>query len=192
MPAAPPVMQSPHPSMPTVPGSGPGLPSGLPGQAPLPADSPLANLRDIHLPDAVNFWPPAWGWWAVTFALLMILVALLLMLYLRWKKHAPIRAALAELKQMEMDYQQQNNAAATINQIGQLLKRVSLTRHSRHSVAGLTGSEWLSYLDKTGQTNLFTQGEGKVLAQDRFNPKTSASSNVAELISISRRWVKMQ
>lgn len=175
--------------MPSVPGSGPG---GLPGQAPLPTDSPLANLKDIHLPDPISFWPPAWGWWVVSLSLLLILLVLLFMLYQQWKKQAPIRAALAELKQMEAAHQQQNNTAETIDQIGKLLKRVSLTRHSRHDVAGLTGSDWLAFLDQTGQTNLFTQGDGKVLAQDRFNPKTSFSGNVAELFSLSRRWVKMQ
>jgi len=33
-------------------------------------ENPLVNLKDIHLPPPVSFWPPAPGWWIL--ALLMI------------------------------------------------------------------------------------------------------------------------
>ncbi|MDP7406676.1 MAG: DUF4381 domain-containing protein, partial [SAR324 cluster bacterium] len=28
---------------------------------------PLAALRDVHLPPAVSWWPPAPGWWIIFF-----------------------------------------------------------------------------------------------------------------------------
>ena len=33
-------------------------------------ENPLVNLKDIHLPPPVPFWPPAPGWWIL--ALLLI------------------------------------------------------------------------------------------------------------------------
>ncbi|HAD08873.1 MAG TPA: hypothetical protein DCF62_05290 [Porticoccaceae bacterium] len=34
---------------------------------------PLAQLRDIHLPEAIGWWPPAPGWWLLTLLLIAAL-----------------------------------------------------------------------------------------------------------------------
>ncbi len=40
------------------------LPQAAPGIVPRAAsEDPLAQLRDLHLPQAVADWPPALGWW---------------------------------------------------------------------------------------------------------------------------------
>ena len=42
---------------------------------------PLAQLRDIHLPDGVAWWPPAPGWW-----LLLLLLAVIGALIWRYRQ----------------------------------------------------------------------------------------------------------
>ena len=32
----------------------------------------LPNLRDIHIPDGVSAFPPAYGWWVMLLALLLM------------------------------------------------------------------------------------------------------------------------
>ena len=61
-----------------------------------PAD-PLAQLRDIHLPEPVSWWPPAPGWWIVL--LLSLAAVVLVIYYLRkyWLQRRYRRVALREL-----------------------------------------------------------------------------------------------
>ncbi len=37
------------------------------------ANDPLAQLRDIHLPDPISWWPPAPGWWVLAVVVLALL-----------------------------------------------------------------------------------------------------------------------
>ena len=29
------------------------------------APDPLQDLRDVHMPDPISWWPPAFGWWMI-------------------------------------------------------------------------------------------------------------------------------
>jgi hypothetical protein len=44
---------------------------------------PLAALRDIHLPEAVSFWPLAPGWWIALGIMVGLAVAILALIVLR-------------------------------------------------------------------------------------------------------------
>ena len=66
----------------------------------------LAQLRDIHLPDAVHMWPPAPGWW---FAFgLMVLAVTVIFLRVRANRRSLRRAALRELDSVENSYRRKD------------------------------------------------------------------------------------
>lgn len=66
----------------------------------------LEQLRDIHLPEAVHWWPPAPGWWIVTTLVLALLIWLGRYLQRRYR-HQYFRSESRELlKQIWLDYQQ--------------------------------------------------------------------------------------
>ena len=66
----------------------------------------LEQLRDIHLPEAVHWWPPAPGWWIVTTLVLALLIWLVRYLQRRYR-HQYFRSESRELlKQIWLDYQQ--------------------------------------------------------------------------------------
>lgn len=97
-------------------------------------------LADLHLPDAPTFWPPSWGWW-----LCLIVVISLLVIVMRWQQRKSAqnqarREALSQLKGL--------NSPAQFEQLNLLLRQVAMTYHPRQTVAGLTGEQWLSYLDQ--------------------------------------------
>jgi hypothetical protein len=67
---------------------------------------PLTQLRDIHLPSSIGWWPVAYGWMVlvVLIAVLAVFSGIYIGRLVRWGR--PRREALRLLKQYEKDYQQ--------------------------------------------------------------------------------------
>ena len=100
-------------------------------------------LRDLHLPEAVGWWPLAPGWWV-----LVVLAAVLSgwLAYRGWRQrqfNAARRYAMRELAQVEAEYLQHRDPVALAQRVSELLRRAMLAYAPRHEVAGLTGEDWL-------------------------------------------------
>jgi hypothetical protein len=150
---------------------------------------PLSQLRDIHLPAPVGWWPPAPGWWLLTLGLIALIVGSSLWMWQRYRKRAYRREALAQLQQIRDTYQTNQDAQYLLSELSALLKRTAITRYGRDEIAGLTGQRWLTFLDRTGQTNQFSSGEGQALAQ-RFGP--TPTLNGGQLLNAVEHWLKKQ
>lgn len=142
-------------------------------------------LRDIHLPDPVGWWPPAVGWWAALVLALLVLTGLIVGIR-RWRQVAPVAAALRELAQLEAD--DIMTAREKLQTLSRLMKRVALSLHSRETVAGLTGDQWLRWLDETGGSTCFSQGAGRSLVEAPFRSEAN-DEEVAGLIRLCRDWL---
>ena len=109
------------------------------------SDPATLPLRDIHLPEPVSWWPPAYGWWLLALALL----ALGLWALAR-RARRPARSsraiALDALDAVEARYRAQGDARAAAAAISTLLRRLALSLAPREEVAGLTGERWLGWL----------------------------------------------
>lgn len=143
----------------------------------------LSQLRDIHTPAAVSWWPPAPGWWLL--ALLVVAtgigVGAWLWLYQRnrWR-----RAALGELRRVRS-----LDAAAQVRELSVLLRRVALRRYPREQVAALAGDAWLAFLDRAmGQETPFQSGVGRVLAVGPYAPAPAVETEA--LLALCERWIK--
>ena len=67
-------------------------------------DENALPLRDLHLPDAIGWWPPAPGWWVVIALLAAGLGYLAWRAFLRWQFNGPRRYALRQLARYEAEY----------------------------------------------------------------------------------------
>ncbi len=153
---------------------------------------PLAELRELALPNAIGVWPPAIGWWIVS--VLIIAILALIIYYLRkkialnrWRKLARI-----ELKKLR-DKQERNTESDDDLLIAssQLFRRVALQIDSRTSIAVLSGWEWAKKLDELSATTEFTQGRGKVLASDIWKkPKSSQSQQLTQVFDLLEEFIK--
>ncbi|MGI9334293.1 MAG: DUF4381 domain-containing protein, partial [Gammaproteobacteria bacterium] len=101
---------------------------------------PLAELRDIHLPEAPLWWPPAPGWWLLG-ALVLLAAVLLFRAYLRARaRNASRRAALVALRALRRRHEQGEAPAVVAAALSSLLKRYVLTRYPPADVASLSGA----------------------------------------------------
>ena len=150
-------------------------------------ENPLVNLKDIHLPPPVSFWPPAPGWWILAVLLISSLFICSVWFYRQHKKRKPKIEALRILRDLQILYLNSQDEVASLRSLSNLLRRTALTFHDKDAVASLQGSSWLEFLDKTGKTKEFSQGAGKVLGNEVFQQKVNPDMNA--LFPLVKKWI---
>ena len=122
-------------------------------------------LRDIHLPEAIGWWPPAPGWWLLAALVFVALVILLRAFLKRRARGAARRKALRELDVLLRDFEAHRDAVRFAAGVSALLRRAMLAYAPRSEVAGLTGDAWLEWLDRGLEQPQFLHGPGRGLLE---------------------------
>lgn len=150
--------------------------------------NPLDQLKDIHLPATVNWWPLAPGWWALL-VLLLALSGLIALKRARSRKHRQlVKAAVGSLDQLAQD--KSLSQAEWLKALSTLLRQIVINMHGREAGAGLVGNDWLAYLDQHAGNQAFSQGVGKVLASQPYQPHSDYDREA--LLQLVRKWIKRQ
>jgi len=143
----------------------------------------LSQLRDIHLPAPVSWWPPAPGWWLLA-AILLGLIIIGYWLIRRHRINRWRRQALAQLAQLKA-----GEDATVAAQLSVLLRRVAISRYPQAKVAALTGEAWLTFLDDTLDSGTpFQTGPGRALVTGPYTAE--AEIDAPALLSLAERWIK--
>lgn len=152
---------------------------------------PLAQLRDIHVPAEVSWWPPAPGWW---FAAATLIPAAVLLLWW-WRRHQRRcyqRVALLRLEQLCRTCQ--DDPHALVRELSVLLRRAAILHYPAHDCAGLSGQEWLQFLDQTldsgADPGQFSAGAGQCLADAPYRRGASAEIDTQALADLARCWLR--
>lgn len=132
--------------------------------------SSLNNLREIILPEAPPFWPPAPGVLIILFFILSAIVYITYRLVLYRRKNRYRKAGLLLLDDVE-----------TVYELSVLLKRVALAVFPREQVASLHGQEWQQFLNDTCSSCSFSNS---ILSNN------NNSTVDLELIDCARIWIK--
>jgi hypothetical protein len=154
---------------------------------------PFDQLRDIHGPDAVGWWPPAPGWWLV--ALGALLAAWLLLAAARfvwrypfftwhhdaWRRLVGLRRALAT-----------DSPAEVATGLSELLRRVAMARLGRDSCAGLAGDDWLAWLAANDPEGFDWRRHGRPLIDLPYAPpgETADAAQLRRLIDAAIPWTR--
>ena len=144
------------------------------------------QLKELHLPDSVSWWPPAIGWWIIVLVIPLLFV-LGLWLYRYLTRKTAIKTArkiLVDLKKNE-----QLNDREKLIQLSILFRRVAISI-SKEQVAGLTGKEWLAFLDKSIKGDPFSEGIGQLLITVPYQKIMPTRDELDQLFDICEEWLK--
>jgi hypothetical protein len=153
----------------------------------------LRPLRDIH--DALGnpWWPLASGWWL----LLGLLVGLLALV---WHYRGGRRLLLPAIPLLHIgdwrwdahrELQRLRRATAgqplkaRVAELSELLKRIAMARHGRHSCAGLHGQAWLDWLSEQDPDGFDWRQHGQLLLRAPYAPALLLESGSAAFGSAS-------
>lgn len=144
------------------------------------------ELRDIHLPDPVSWWPPAPGWYGVLLLLVLLIVAAWFVL----KKQRQLslkKLAILELDKIELAFAQHQNTQQLCSDVSILLRRIAMSYTTRDNQAGVIGKEWLNQLNRLSGQILFDDQLADYLL---FAPYQKQNTAPAErLISAVKQWI---
>ena len=143
----------------------------------------LQELRDIHLPSKVSFWPLAWGFWV-----LITLVPLCAAIYRLLKPYCMAfqikKSYLAKLEALEASAHPD-----TLSSIALLLKQAALMNYPRAEVAPLYGDKWLVFLSKSAK-NIKLDDAKKIFSEALYQPPQQLDLKPA--LALAKSWLKQQ
>ena len=156
------------------------------------------NLKDIHLPEPILWWPLAPGWWMVI-ALLFVAVGLLVIAKKIYQSKQLKRDIAAELEIIKQQFSQTQNKRVLAKSLSILLRRVCISYQTTQNVAGLTGDDWLLWLDNeqvssttrnTAKSLKFQSETGKALLKAPYLPENSELDfDAKHLIRLCESWL---
>lgn len=154
----------------------------------------FANLpiRDMHLPEAVSWWPPAPGWWLLLLLLIFALAGGLRWLKQRRNKLRLYKSAMAEIQRLEQQFLQNHDSRQLVEALSVLMRRISLSCYPKKEVASLSGAAWLEFLnrafaDDRGQSP-FSATQQAALLEGPFNPRMEVDGE--DLLGKAKTWIE--
>jgi cbb3-type cytochrome oxidase subunit 3 len=149
------------------------------------------QLRDIHLPESISWWPPAPGWWLV----LGMVISICVIAYLAYRYHQHRRlhrAARLELQKIQQAFIETSDSQLLVRSLSIWLRRVCLSFYPRADVAGLTGTAWLEFLDQAliqkQRPERFSDETGRLLNHAPYRPAGHIETDA--LLALCQTWLQ--
>ena len=142
---------------------------------------PLAELRPLHLPPEIGWWPPAPGWWLLA----LMLMAFVAWVMIVWRRGAARREALRIIRSVERS---ELAGSALAQQVNLLLRRYAMACYPRQKAEALAGDAWLEFLHRHGAGRDFTSTAAQALTGAAF--ALNADVDRGALVDLARHWIK--
>ncbi len=152
-----------------------------------PADLPL---RDIHLPEAIGWWPPATGWMVLAIVI-VVSAGFAVFLYRRRLKTTAEHAAISELDAIVAALRIDGNGHVCAQALSRLARRVSLL-YGGPETAAAVGDAWLDTIRKLSGSGSLSVPVTEVLLVAPYSPSSAervAIEDYRAAAEVLRRWI---
>ncbi len=147
----------------------------------------LKNLRDIHLPDPISWWPPAPGWW-LGLALAAALAGCLYWL-LKRRSDPLARAAMLELADIRRRFEAGADHGRLLGDLSALLRRVAIKRLAGQPPTAIVDQRWVALLasvlppeEHNGDADFALFATGPYQPQPKFDAHAT--------LDLAARWIR--
>lgn len=147
--------------------------------------NPLAQLKDIHLPEAISWWPLAIGWWIAGICVIVGIYFAVNFGLRHYFNQRYRQQALIALNNLPVLDQHQRLIG-----LFSLLKQVANSAYPQQNFASLNNKEFIKFLQSSCTKQIFTDGTAN-WEQLLYAQQPSVTSDlVDQLITQSRFWIK--
>jgi len=116
------------------------------------APNPLDQLRDIHLPEPISWWPLAPGWWILIIASCLLLAWLINLLYRRYIAKLYRRQALKKLQQLTLA-----DDSSQLRELFELLKQTAISAYPNSYPASQSIEPFIRFMQLSCDRPVFDQ-----------------------------------
>ena len=170
-------------------------------QAPLAQGSsledPLSQLRDIHLPEPISWWPPAPGWWILAVIVVTTLFFLSRWLIKRRANNCYRREAIHQLNEIVTTTNSQESSNLEPNNLEKcqalltLLRRTAKTAYPRLFLESELTESMLSHLNHCCKQAVFDDSLQKSLGQLLYQASPDISNDLLQQLQQgTEQWIK--
>lgn len=153
-------------------------------------NDPLAQLRDIHLPEPISWWPLAPGWWALIILCLALSIWLVSRAVQRWRANLYRRQALQKLTLLNNELSFTNGQKLVMT--FEILKQAVNSAYPSQFFSSLELNAFVAFLQSSCDKPLFA-----LLPEDLdilLYGKPSASNNknliMEDVFGSSQQWLR--
>lgn len=142
----------------------------------------LPELRDIHIPEGVSIFPPAYGWWMILAIVIVSIIAYNLILKIRIKSKK--NYALKLLSQINI-----NNIIPAAVEISEILRRICILKYPIANA--LYGKQWIIFLNNHSKLKLSKKTAELLTNAPYIRTGTNSynAKDINDLVSFAREWI---
>jgi hypothetical protein len=154
----------------------------------------VQGIKEIILPEPVSYTPQTVGWWILFGVVGLLFTWWAWRRYVTWRRNRYRREALMELAEIEQQLNRKLERISALAALSALVKRTAIHAFGRSSVAELSGKVWLEFLDKTGATNDFSLGPGRLLPEFAYSKQEilneMSNETIDQVLIVVKDWIR--